>query len=412
MKSPNLGIKIERGPLREGLNMSGLFSGNLVSLEYGQKKLSIKFAASMLTVDAFEAASADEIVEEILGQHEFKAVDVLFDEMSPGSAQPTDRGSIVYLRVPTKGRTSELMLRPAVHAPLTAIGQFDGDGFVQFVIEEKTADAMTRKYKNLRSVVSATLESINREFESYNQVLRDSAKHCVAERMKQLDAHKQLVEALPFPIKRRDEVPSPLILPKTKRQVTIEKAKAQRQESKTRSEPEFELAMAEYDFILKVIGDMSKVMECSPKAFSTLDEEPLRWVLLVPLNGHYEGGATGETFSVEGKSDILIMHGGQKIFLAECKIWRGSEEFREAIDQLLKYCHWRDTKTALIVFNRLKNFSKVLESMNSTVLSHDHFLKKIDYASETGARYLFKHPTDPDKHMYLTTLAFDVSVRS
>lgn len=87
-------------------------------------------------------------------------------------------------------------------------------------------------------------------------------------------------------------------------------------------------------------------------------------------------------------------------------------KLKAAIDQLLGYCHWRDTKTALTVFSRQKNFSKVLESMDSTVSEHAQFLKKLDYPSSTGARYMFKNPTDADKHLYLTTLAFDLSVRT
>ena len=39
------------------------------------------------------------------------------------------------------------------------------------------------------------------------------------------------------------------------------------------------------------------------------------------LNGHYEGGASGETFNYEGKTDILIRVQGKNIFIAECEYW-------------------------------------------------------------------------------------------
>ena len=50
---------------------------------------------------------------------------------------------------------------------------------------------------------------------------------------------------------------------------------------------------------------MTHVMERSPSAFATADEETLRQHFLVQLNGHFEGQATGETFNAAGKTDIL-----------------------------------------------------------------------------------------------------------
>ena len=89
-------------------------------------------------------------------------------------------------------------------------------------------------------------------------------------------------------------------------------------------------------------------------------EEDLRQHFLVQLNGQYEGQASGETFNFEGKTDILIRAEGRNVFIAESKFWRGPESLRETIDQLLGYASWRDTKTAILIFNRQKNFSEVL----------------------------------------------------
>jgi hypothetical protein len=61
--------------------------------------------------------------------------------------------------------------------------------------------------------------------------------------------------------------------------------------------PEPILEETEYQHILDVIESMVKVMERSPKAFHSIDEEALRTHFIVQLNGHYEGQATGETFN-------------------------------------------------------------------------------------------------------------------
>ena len=112
--------------------------------------------------------------------------------------------------------------------------------------------------------------------------------------------------------------------------------------------PEPTLDLAEYEHILSVVSNMVVVMERSPRAFKDMGEEDLRQHFLVQLNGQYEGQATGETFNYEGKTDILIRTDGN-IFIAECKFWSGSAALNDALDQLLSYTSWRDTKTALVV---------------------------------------------------------------
>jgi hypothetical protein len=63
---------------------------------------------------------------------------------------------------------------------------------------------------------------------------------------------------------------------------------------------------------------------------------------------------SSETFNAAGKTDILIRVEDRNIFVAECKFWKGEKHFIPTIDQLLSYTSWRDTKTAIILFNRQK----------------------------------------------------------
>jgi len=93
----------------------------------------------------------------------------------------------------------------------------------------------------------------------------------------------------------------------------------------------------EYQHILNVMDNMTKVMERSPHTFETMQEEDIRQHFLVQLNGQYEGQATGETFNFQGKTDILIRSEGRNIFIAECKFWKGPKGFSETVDQLLSY---------------------------------------------------------------------------
>jgi hypothetical protein len=154
--------------------------------------------------------------------------------------------------------------------------------------------------------------------------------------------------------------------------------------------------------------NMALVMERSPSAFAAIDEEALRSHFLVQLNGHYEGQATGETFNFEGKTDILIRVKGKNIFIAECKYWSGPKKLIETIDQLLGYANWRDTKVAIVIFNRNKRFSQVLEAIPRIMRGHSNFRRELSQPSETSFRYAFAHRDDPNREMTLTILAFDV----
>src|SRR5205807_579707 len=113
---------------------------------------------------------------------------------------------------------------------------------------------------------------------------------------------------------------------------------------------------------------LSLVIERNPASFSTMDEESIRDNILLQLNGHYEGMATGETFNSSGKTDILVRVNDRNIFIAECKFWHGPKKFEETIDQLFdRYLTWRDCKCALIVFNRQKNSSLAAQKMHETM---------------------------------------------
>jgi hypothetical protein len=149
-------------------------------------------------------------------------------------------------------------------------------------------------------------------------------------------------------------------------------------------------------------------MERSPGSFAALGEEDLRQHLLVPLNGHYPGQGTGETFNASGKTDILIRVEDKNIFIAECKIWGGQQQLTEAIDQLLRYLTWRDTKTSLIVFSRVKDFSGMLDTLWATVEGHPSKKRGPAIEGPTRRRYVFRHKSDEDREIIMTVLAFHI----
>ena len=207
---------------------------------------------------------------------------------------------------------------------------------------------------------------------------------------------------LGFPLKDRPDTPKTYASNQVKRRIMPPTSPAVA--GPQQLEPT--LDTTNYERILSIVSNMGIAMEQSPKAYKGMGEEDLRHQFLVQLNGQYEGNATGETFNKQGKTDILIRDQGRNIFIAECKVWSGPSGLVEALDQLLGYLSWRDTKTALLVFNRTRNMSTVLKKIPETVKGHPNYKATIDLPMETGFRYVFRHRDDNDRELILTVLAF------
>ncbi|MBO9126591.1 MULTISPECIES: hypothetical protein [unclassified Rhizobium] len=167
------------------------------------------------------------------------------------------------------------------------------------------------------------------------------------------------------------------------------------------------MVQEDYTEILTALKNMTLVMERSPAAFHGMEEEHLRDIYLVSLNGMYRGAATGETFNYNGKTDILVRVGGINIFIAECKIWDGQKKHIETINQIMRYLTWRDGKACILVFSRNERFSDVCDKMDAATRKHPHFLsgEKEDLSQ---FRYRFARQRDPRREITLTVMAFDI----
>lgn len=150
-------------------------------------------------------------------------------------------------------------------------------------------------------------------------------------------------------------------------------------------------------------------LEKKPSLYRGKDEEDLRDLTLSFLETRYERTtATGETFNKGGKTDILIRNDrGENLFIAECKVWHGAKEFSQAINQLFdNYVTWRDTKVALILFVRNKNFSQVLERIKVVTKEHPYFISEVGARGESSFSYRFRHPEDSQRVINFEIMAF------
>lgn len=242
------------------------------------------------------------------------------------------------------------------------------------------------------------------QIDAHNAQLPAAVERVIEKRRARLLAQSQRAEALGIPIKRRDGAPTTYAVPTVRKKAAPVLPPA----SSAAFAPEPTWTMDMYEQALKVMQDMTLVMERSPAAFKTLDEEALRQHFLMQLNGQFEGKATGETFNMSGRTDILLREGERNVFIAECKFWKGPKAFGEAIDQLLSYATWRDGKTAILVFNRDTAMSTVLASVDTAIKAHSNFKRAVKWPHESGFRYVLHANGDSNRELIVTVLVFHV----
>jgi|TARA_R100000935_G_scaffold58873_1_gene98886 hypothetical protein len=264
---------------------------------------------------------------------------------------------------------------------------------------------------DVRSSVERVLDEIEQYLglqramiQAYNQGLANQTAQCIDQRRTRLLAQSERVAALGIPVKRREDAPKTYAVPTVQKKAAPKLPPASAMPFK----PEPTWAMEQYEQALRIMQDMAVVMERSPEAFKSMNEEALRQHFLVQLNGQFEGKATGETFNMSGKTDILLREADRNVFIAECKFWKGPKAFKEAIDQLLRYTTWRDGKTAILIFNRGIDTTTVMNGIDAQVKEHPNFKRAVSWSHESGFRYVLRANDDAGRELFLTVLVFHV----
>lgn len=266
------------------------------------------------------------------------------------------------------------------------------------------ADGLRRTLRQALDPILEYLATMAEDVVPFNSSLRSQAQGHIEARRQKLLKDQELMANLGFPLRHQDIGPQTYVAPSVRRKLGPSLPPA----GVKPHLPEPVLDMPEYERILSVMSNMATVMERTPGAFRKMQEEDIRTHFLVQLNGLYEGQATGETFNFEGKTDVLIREKGKNIFIAECLFWDGPQSLTRKVDQLLGYATWRDTRLALLVFNRGGAFSAVVGKIPEAVKAHPCFKSELPFAAETGYRCVVHHRDDPHRRMILTVLAFEV----
>ena len=239
---------------------------------------------------------------------------------------------------------------------------------------------------------------------AYNQSLEPLVLQAVTDRRTRLGKHAGIADLLDIPLATKDGTPS--IAPV---RIEMRQLPALPVPPKTGLAPEPGINVETYERILHFIRHQGRTFERTPGTYALHDEEGLRNIILAQLNGHFEGAAISEVFRGSGKTDLCIEADSRAAFVGECKLWTGPASLAGALDQLLGYLTWRDSKASVIVFNtRNREFSKILATIPNALRGHGLFVRDL-LCQETGEwRVLMRSEEDEGRRVTVHVFLFDL----
>ena len=280
-------------------------------------------------------------------------------------------GYCIVFTIPYDGSAELLKLKPSTYI-MTSFEVVNlvcpsDDNYGEISLEFKYTNQELKEKDNPKQFVDGQFRNkfdnykkmigyVNSEIESFNSSIRDKIKHYLNERRKKATDYEMISEKLNIPLQMSGNAPniSPIPLKRVERLPKV---------SLPQNRPiskEYSISDSDYKNINRIIHTSCTAMEDTARTFNKIGEEELRDIIISNLSTHYIQQVTGETFRKVGKTDIHISFENKSAFIGECKIWHGIKNFEEAINQLMGYSTWKDSKTSLIIFNKKnKDFGSV-----------------------------------------------------
>lgn len=349
---------------------------------------------------------ADDIVDDLVETYRLDGPSLRTDEkvvVERGEAAPGV--ARVVFAIPFDGQEGLFELKPSSILMTTFPGAVRG-GELRLTIEQANAtkESIEAELAKWIGRYEVALDQLRSDLRGYNDALRGRVSELVAQRREQILRTNDVLASLEVPVRKREDAVIPV--PVTRR-VQVTRPATSGGESFA---PEPEVSARDYEEILASTRSMGLVMERAPGTFSGLAEEGIRDFFLALLNFGFRWDAMGEVFNGEGKTDILIRVNGRNVFIAECKVWGGESKFKaEALDQLLGYTGWRDTKCAILLFVHERSVTDILDKADAAIRGHECFKREQSGAmGELERRYVLHWPGDERRELQLTLQVFAV----
>jgi len=331
-------------------------------------------------------------------------------ERHPGSGLFPEPGKsykrqVITYHLPITGNVEMLDFKPNPSilwtTQLTHETTKEGDYLLFDVINfNNDRERIKRKEGEIIGNLVKQIGNIKNQVDAYNTSLPQEIERIVKERKKDLIVKGGFLASLGVPVRKKDNVPDTFAIPSPK----IPKKIVPKPVVTSSGKPDPTLNLKVYKDILRIIHDVGKAIERMPSTYKGKTEEALRDHFLMFLEPQFEGSATGETFNKLGKTDILLRYQNSNVFIAECKYWTGEAEYLKTIDQILGYLTWRDSKAAIVLFVKNKDFSSVIETVKTSTPNHPNYLKFDGENEDTWLSYKIHLKGDKNREVYLTVL--------
>lgn len=297
----------------------------------------------------------------------------------------TVAASKITVSYPISGTTEMLDYQASTYSLSGRYGKVTRGAVVVEVVErELTTEVIRARIDQAKRDIDQRILWANGDLLTFRRTADQAIRSAYERRKQRVLSDREVEASLDIPV-RTSTVPRPPVVAR-RRQVALQ---ARREQAGFVPEPVLDEAI--YQDVLEVVRSWANSLERTPGTADKLDEEELRDLLLGNLNGYWQGAAGGELFNGNGKTDILIREGDRNAFIAECKIWRGPKGVADAVNQLLSYLVWRDSKAALVMFIKTSDPEATINKLHAAVEAHDSWV-------------LTKDATDPRRRVdYIVT---------
>lgn len=261
-------------------------------------------------------------------------------------------------------------------------------------------DYIVKTIDDRRKYIDMQYEYLKKDIIKHNRILNDFIDREFRKLVAKVSVKKQLVEKTKKSkfLKIISKQTEPIKIVETKIETYSDKVIKQEEKSNTILTLEKESYIQIYNSLI----ELSIYANRLPKSYYKLDEEEIRDQIVNALNLKLKTAtATGETFNVRGKTDIIIVDNKVIYFVAECKIWKGISKFDDAIDQLMSYVSEDVCYSSIIVFNKTKK--KINELVTEKMKERKEFCEVVK-----ENRFLFTHPKNNNLKLEISTIIFDV----
>lgn len=329
---------------------------------------------------------------QLLKKYKCKPITIHFDK---GSIDSTDNNNY-YL--PFEGNKELLKFRPENYSLTLTV--FIKENCICFKIPSSLNGEMINKHiDQQKKKIKKQYKNLEKEINDYNSSLPLEISNIFKEYKNEIINRRKDLKSLGIPLRNnKSQTYTVPIFKKDK----LSPLKYKLNENKL--EPT--VSQEDYNTILEIIYNKCREFERLYSTYNNKNEEELRDEIISTLAPLLNESVTAETYNKRGKTDILIRHENTNIFIAECKIWRGIKTYCAAIDQLLSYLTWRDTKTAIILFVKNKEITPVIEKIKTQTQNHKNCIKEHDSSAKSWFNYTFHINGDENCEIKLAVLIF------